>query len=105
MADEETGTGNELHEITEFIDSMREHINDAQYLDLCTKIKEINERLLRPDVWDNVKRVALCNQDGVFCECEVNRRVNILVNNTILLPRYLRIIAEQAAEIHLSQFT
>ena len=93
----------DLHDIMEFIDESKTSLNDSRYLELSNNMKTISERLLSSSSWENLKLAAQCIHEGVFCNCSVDRRVNILINNVIKIPRYLETIGEMAAEIHVGR--
>lgn len=91
---------NALTELQGMIDDFQEKVTSDQYVKMMDLCKTIHHHVLTEDLFIHLSQRTGCAQDGVFCDCNADKRVNMVLTDNAQIDKHLRTIASMAFELH-----
>jgi hypothetical protein len=87
-----------LGNLTNMIDEIKDKLTDDQYLTMMNHTKSVHEMIVSEVLLERIRSVTNCLEHGVFCVCNIDKRVEKLYYDNQIIPNLLRIIACQTGE-------
>lgn len=88
-----------LSNLMDKVDQIKDQISEGDYLVMCNLMKDINVQVISDEMFALMSAKVCCYPDGVFCQCNADARLKILMNDAVQVPRYLKLIAKMAETI------
>lgn len=89
-----------LAELSNQIDEIKDKLTDDQYVKMMDLTKKIHHHVLGEDTMETISHRYHCASDGVFCNCDADKRVRFMINDIMEVPRLHKLVVELAADLY-----
>lgn len=90
----------ELVELSNLIDDVKEKLKNDEYLALMDKVKDVSESLVNSKVVEQLRNVLLC-PEHIKCVCDLSTLIDRAIDEIIQSHCYQRVLAKVMCERYL----
>ena len=90
----------ELVELSNMIDDVKEKFKDDEYLALMDKVKEVSDSLVNRHKIEELRGNLICNRH-VKCNCSLSELIDYAIDEIIESQIYQRVLAKVMCERYL----